>query len=81
MSFAVEQHYTVQEVAKLWGWSENTVRRELSDYPGVLKTGGGPRLSGKGRSRVMLRFPASVLERFHEERSRGFGSKVERRRG
>lgn len=59
---ASERHYSIQQIAELWGVSENTVRRSFEDYPGVLKI-------GIRRHRVTLRIPDSVLRRFHKERS------------
>jgi hypothetical protein len=37
VSPATEQHYSVRQVAELWGVSEKTVRRMFEDVPGVLK--------------------------------------------
>jgi hypothetical protein len=34
---ALERHYCVAEIAKLWGLSESTIRRLFIDEPGVLK--------------------------------------------
>jgi transcriptional regulator GlxA family with amidase domain len=34
---ALERHYTVSELAKLWLFSENTIRRLFSQEPGVIK--------------------------------------------
>lgn len=67
---ATEKHYTVQEVAEFWGLDEKTVRRLLRDQPGVLAITAPP--SRTKRSYATLRIPASVLERFHEDRSRGW---------
>ena len=60
---ALERHYTVQEIAKLWGFSRTTVTRYFEDEPGVLKHGKPP--SRKRRSYVTLRIPESVLIRVH----------------
>lgn len=75
---ALEQHYTVQQVAALWSMSAQTVRRMFADEPGVLKLS-HPRIAGKGRPHVTLSIPASVLEWFHQQRSAGFGLEVQRR--
>ncbi len=77
-SVAEERHYTVQEIASAWRLSTMTVRRLFEDQPGVLKID-RRRLIGK-RPHVTLRIPASVLDRFHQQRASGFGPKVERRR-
>jgi hypothetical protein len=71
---ATETHYSPKQIAKMWGVSEDTVRRSFEDYPGVLKFS-ARRLSGRGRHRVTLRIPESVLQQFHAERSRGFGGR------
>jgi len=33
---ALEKHYTVAQIAELWGWSDDTVRRTFRDEPGVI---------------------------------------------
>jgi hypothetical protein len=76
---AEERHYTVQEIAETWQVSAMTVRRLFQDEPGVLKIGHA-RTMRRARPHITLRIPASVLERFHEQRSGGFGAEVERRR-
>lgn len=60
---ALERHYTVREIAKLWGFSVPTVTRYFEDEPGVLKHGKPP--SRKRRSYFTLRIPESVLIRVH----------------
>lgn len=78
---AFERHYSVGEVAEMWGFDTQTIRRLFQDEPGVLKIS-MPRLIGANRKHkphVHLRIPASVLQRFHEQRAAGFGLKVQRR--
>lgn len=44
MSAVTETHYTVKQVAAMWGVSENTIRRScktLKDHAGVLAVGHG----------------------------------------
>ncbi len=53
---AEEKHYSVAEIAKLWGLSTDTVRKIFGKTPGVLKIG------NKGRY-VTLRIPEPVLQR------------------
>ena len=77
---ATERHYTVQEVAEMWSVSEEKVRRMFQDVPGVLKIGFPGILPGRKRPHVTLRIPASVLERFHQERSAGFRLEIQPRR-
>jgi hypothetical protein len=82
MVAATEQHYSVQQVAEMWSVGEATVRRIFEDQPGFLKIS-MPQLvrNRKHRPHVLLRIPASVLARVHEDRSRGFGLEVQPRRG
>lgn len=79
---ATEQHYSVREVAEMWHISEATVRRMFQNEPGVLPIS-MPQLvrNRKHRPHVLLRIPASVLARVHQDRSRGFGLEVQPRRG
>ncbi len=79
-TLALEQHYTVEQLATLWAVSPVTVRRMFRDLPGVLKAQ-GRRTSSKARSYETLRIPASVAARVHEERSAGFSLEIKRRRG
>ena len=61
----MEPHYTVEEIARLWGLSKDSVRRLFKNEPGVLAI--SPR-HGKGkRSYVTLRIPSSVVERVHRK--------------
>lgn len=76
---ALEKHYSVKEVAELWGLGENTVRRMFEDIAGVLKISQPSIQARKRKPRVTLRIPASVLERAHGNWSAGFGPKVQRR--
>jgi hypothetical protein len=79
---ALEQHYTVHQIAEAWGISAEKVRRLFQDAPGVLKIESPNIFSRmKKRPHVTLRIPASVLARFHEERSAGFSLKIQRGRG
>lgn len=72
-----EQHYTVQQVAKMWAVSEDSVRRLFAGQPGVLQIS-MPRLqrNRKQKPHVLLRIPASVVERLHQQWSTGFGCEV-----
>ena len=76
---AMERHFTAQEVGKLWKIDPSTVRRMFCDEEGVLKIT-RKRLRTK-RPYVLLRIPASVLARVHQDRARGFRSEIERSRG
>ena len=65
-SVALERHYSVTEVATLWGISEKTVRRLFDGEDGVLKWGSGETL--RKRRYQNLRIPQSVLIRVHHRR-------------
>jgi hypothetical protein len=79
---SVERHFTIGEIASMWGLCPNTVRKIFEDMEGVLKVS-YPRLKSRSnrKPRVSLRIPASLVARVHEDWSRGFGSKVQLRRG
>ncbi len=57
-----ERHYSVTDIASLWGLSRDSVRRLFRREPGVLAI---------GERYVTLRIPASVLERVHRRLSNG----------
>jgi len=60
---AMERHYTVEEIARAWNLSPDTVRRIFEREPGVLVVE-NYRAYGKRRYRT-LRIPAAVAERVH----------------
>jgi len=62
---ALEKHYTPQELAKLWGFSPETIRNLFSSTPGVLKVARPPRRFK--RSYISLRIPESVAQKRHAE--------------
>jgi transposase len=64
---AVEKHYSVRQVAEMWGYSEETIRRLFRKEKGVLKIG-SPETRYK-RKRWQLSIPESVLLRVHKARS------------
>jgi AraC-like DNA-binding protein len=65
-SVALERHYSVSEIATLWGISEKTVRRLFGREDGVLKWGSGETM--RKRRYQNLRIPQSVLIRVHHRR-------------
>jgi AraC-like DNA-binding protein len=67
-SVALERHYTVPEIANLWGVSEKTVRRLFGDEDGVLRWGSHE--TSRKRGYHNLRVPQSVLIRVHQRRER-----------
>jgi hypothetical protein len=58
------RHYSVQEIAKLWGLHADTVRRIFSREAGVIAIGRAVSARGKHGS-VTLRIPQDVLERVY----------------
>jgi hypothetical protein len=61
----IDQHYSPQFYAELWGMSPSTVIRWFQDMEGVLKLSRPPR-NGK-RGRVELRIPFSLAMRVYRE--------------
>lgn len=81
-TMATEQHYSIHEIAELWGLSANTIRRIFDGVPGVLRIS-YPRIFGrdaKRAPRTVLRIPASLLEAAHEQRSCGLRPEIKRGR-
>jgi hypothetical protein len=62
---SLERHYSVQEVAKLWGISRQTVTRLFAGEPGILPIGHGE--TRRKRAYYMLKIPESVLIRVHRK--------------
>jgi hypothetical protein len=62
---AVETHYTINQIAELWGLDPDTVRPLFRNRPGVLKIT-RPETRRK-RGYVSLRIPASVAAAVHAE--------------
>lgn len=62
---ALERHYTVAEVAALWNFSDDTIRKIFRDQPGVIKIGSPERRFKRGY--ISLRIPESVLQRVHNQ--------------
>lgn len=68
---AMEQHFTVKELAEIWKLSVATVERMVRDEPGVFRFNeriSGRLLSNKTRARYSIRVPASVAQRIHDSR-------------
>jgi hypothetical protein len=55
-----EQHYRVNELAKLWGLGRGTVRLIIKDEPGVIKV-----KLGRKKINTIYSVPASVARRIH----------------
>jgi hypothetical protein len=60
---ALERHWSIQEIATIWGLSTQTVTKYFAEEPGVLKHGNPP--TRKRRTYTTLRVPESVLIRVH----------------
>jgi hypothetical protein len=60
---ALERHYSVNEIAKSWGLSGNTIRRIFEKEPGVIEW--GTTESRFSRGYRTLRIPESVMLRVH----------------
>jgi hypothetical protein len=65
---AAERHYAPAEVAELWQFNVETIRRMFEDEPGVVVLQAPVR---KGRRPYKtIRIPHSVLERVHRRLQR-----------
>ncbi len=62
---ALERHYTIPEIAKLWQLSDDKVREIFRHLPGVVKLGNPERRHKRGY--ITLRIPESVVQRVHAE--------------
>lgn len=65
MSAALEKHFSIPEIAKLWGYSIGTVRKLFRDRQDVLHFG-----TGEGRHKrgyFSIRIPESVMQRVHDD--------------
>jgi len=60
---ALERHYTVSELAKLWLFSENTIRRLFTKEPGVVKI--AHQQTRQKRAYTTLRIPERIAARVH----------------
>ena len=67
-ALGLERHYSVGEIAEIWGLSEKIIRRMFEDEEGVLKWG-SPETRRK-RGYMTLRIPESVMLRVHDQRAR-----------
>jgi hypothetical protein len=66
--FPVERHYAPSEVAQIWQFDVETIRRLFQDEPGVVVL---QALIKKGkRPYKTIRIPQSVLERVHKRLQR-----------
>lgn len=71
-----EKHYSVQEVATMWGVTQQTVRNIFYGEEGVIHLHAPLRplmKKSKRRPKVTLRIPESVLHRVHNRLSSSVG--------
>ena len=64
------KHYTVKEIASLWSFSDDAVRKIFEKEPGVLVLGNAVPRRGK-RSYKTLRIPEHVVRRVHKRLTQG----------
>jgi len=62
-TICIERHYTVAQIAEMWGYSTDTIRRTFENEPGVI--GIGKRLTVRKRRHITIRIPESVLRQVH----------------
>lgn len=65
---ATEQHETVADLARRWGWSPKTVRRVFEDEPGVLILERAETRYKRGYRTLTI--PQSVSDRVHRRLER-----------
>jgi hypothetical protein len=63
----IDQHYSPQFYAELWGVSRDTIVRWFQDLPGVLKLSEPGK---RGKTRVELRIPYRLACKVYEERTK-----------
>lgn len=61
----VERHYSIADLARLWGLSTRTIRRMFENEPGVLQWGSSQ--TRFKRPYVTLRIPETVVLRVHRQ--------------
>jgi AraC-like DNA-binding protein len=62
---AAEKHYSISDLAELWGLSERTIRRIFENEPGVLCWGCSESRFKRGYK--TLRVPETVMLRVHRQ--------------
>jgi hypothetical protein len=66
-ALGLERHYSVGEIAEIWGLSEKIISRMFEGEEGVLKWG-SPETRRK-RGSITLRIPERVMLRVHRKRT------------
>lgn len=70
MTAVAETHYRINELAKMWKLSRDTIRLLFRNEPGVIKIGKGLTRHGTGRPYLVLSIPESVAMRVKTRISR-----------
>jgi hypothetical protein len=65
---SVERHYAPYEVAELWHFNVETIRRLFQDEPGVVVLQSPVKRGRRGYKTI--RIPQSILERVHKRLQR-----------
>jgi len=65
---SLQRHYSISEIAELWGLDEKTVRRLFAAEPGVVELANEKTRSK--RSYITRRIPETVLRRVHRRLTR-----------
>jgi hypothetical protein len=60
-----DRHYTVEQLATIWGFGRATVRQWVENEPGVLRLGESRIRKGRKNPYVSLRVPESVAMRVY----------------
>lgn len=64
---ALERHFSIKEIAEIWGLCENSVRDIFKNEPGVVRIHRPP--SRYKRAYTTIRIPQGVVERVHRRMS------------
>jgi hypothetical protein len=60
-----QQHFTIKQLAELWGMSRETIRRMFLLEPGVVKLRAKAPAKGHQRNYTSWRIPREVAERVY----------------
>lgn len=77
VNIALKKHYSVREVAELWGVCDNTIIRLFDEEKDVLRLGNEETRYGK--KRIVLRIPESAVIRVHAQREKASVARGDRK--
>jgi hypothetical protein len=60
-----EQHFTLTQLSKRWGFARGTLARWFADEPGILRMGSSRLRRGRRSAYVSMRIPESVAMRVY----------------